>query len=85
MVPTGLKQYLPIIASKLDSNDIVQTIGYNTVTTNTCNVIIIQDLEIKQPHLMIVGIPIPLLPNEEKTKQETTQMDLTPIPVLLPT
>ena len=36
------------IATKLDSNDIVQIVGYNTVTTNTYNVIIIQDLVIKQ-------------------------------------
>jgi len=56
------------IATKLDPNDIVEIVGYNTVTTNTHNVIIIQDLVIIQPHLMIVGIPTPLLTTEERNK-----------------
>jgi hypothetical protein len=58
------------IATKLDSNDIVEIVGYNTVTTNTDNVIMIQDLVIKQAHLKIVGAPTPLVPTEETNKAE---------------
>ena len=57
------------IATKLDFNDIVEIVGYNSVSTHTDNVIIIQDLVIKRSHLMIIGVPTPFDPTEEKEKK----------------
>ncbi|OEU19157.1 hypothetical protein FRACYDRAFT_237448 [Fragilariopsis cylindrus CCMP1102] len=53
------------IASKLDPNDIVEIVQYNSVTTSTDNIIFIQDLVIKQSNLAIVGNPSLLVPTEE--------------------
>jgi hypothetical protein len=53
------------IATKLDSNDIVEIVQYNSVTTNTDNLIFIQDLVIKQADLAMVGNPSPFVPTEE--------------------
>ena len=53
------------IATKLDSNDIVEIVQYNSVTTNTDKLIFIQDLVIKQADLAMVGNPSPFVPTEE--------------------
>jgi hypothetical protein len=53
------------IATKLDLNGIVEIVRYNSVTTNTDNVIIIQDLVINQSHLTILGDPSLFVPTKE--------------------
>jgi hypothetical protein len=58
------------IATKLDSNDIVEIVRYNSVTTNSDNVIIIQDLVIKESHLTIIGDPSLFVPTKENRADE---------------
>ena len=53
------------IATKLDKNDIVEIVRYNSVTTNSDNIIIIQDLVINQSHFTILGDPSLFVPTEE--------------------
>jgi hypothetical protein len=53
------------IVTKLDSNDIVEIVRYNSPATNTDTVIIIQDLVINQSHITILGDPSLFVPTEE--------------------
>jgi hypothetical protein len=75
------------IATKLDSNDIFEIVQYSSVTTNTDNITIIQDLVLKQSHLVIVAslLYLYLLKKRKKKKTMSASMTKPHSPLLLPT